>query len=259
MYDREQRGSSNTSVTLVRVVLAIIFCMTWITNGHAKDQPRVQVIETIIQLRSGPGDTYPVVNVVARGDSVKILKRRTSWYKVETSRGKQGWVHKDRFQHTLDNVGISRTVRDVLFEDYLHQRAEFGFVWGQFENNPFIAVHGGWRMSPNYSLELGYTQVSGTFSSSKLTNLNLMSHPFPERHISPYFALGFGRYRNEPIRTLIDAPTTSAWTANVTLGARAYLTQNFVFRVYARRYAAFISDDSTRTFTEWALGTGFFF
>ena len=70
-----------------------------------KYQPNVVVSDPYIELRTGPGRGYPIFYVAGQGDEVVILKRRTDWFKIRTLRSKEGWVHIDEMQHTLDLAG----------------------------------------------------------------------------------------------------------------------------------------------------------
>lgn len=45
-----------------------------------------------LNLRTGGGNEYRILDTVATGDSVKILNRGTDWIQVETQEGKVGWI-----------------------------------------------------------------------------------------------------------------------------------------------------------------------
>ena len=55
-----------------------------------------------LELRPGPGRGYPGLHVVARDESVDVLKRRTDWFKVRTERGVEGWAAQQR--HAADRA-----------------------------------------------------------------------------------------------------------------------------------------------------------
>jgi uncharacterized protein YgiM (DUF1202 family) len=52
------------------------------------------VTEPYLELHTGPGRGYPVAQVVARGESIDVLKRRTEWFRVRTERGIEGWAYE---------------------------------------------------------------------------------------------------------------------------------------------------------------------
>jgi len=130
---------------------------------------------------------------------------------------------------------------------------------GDFEGASLMTLYGGYNFTKNLSVELGISQASGTFTNSILINLNLMSSPFPAWRVSPFFTLGMGYLKNIPRATFLLADETSDLTANVGVGAHAYLTRRFVLRGDVKQYISFISDEDNGEFLEWKLGFSFFF
>ena len=58
----------------------------------ARELLQLFVTQPYLELHTGPGRGYPVTQVVARGESVDVLFRRTDWFKVRTERGVEGWA-----------------------------------------------------------------------------------------------------------------------------------------------------------------------
>lgn len=227
--------------------------------ADAKQPLSVEVQDPFIEMRTGPGRGYPIFYVAEQGETIVILKRRTDWYKVRADRGKEGWVSREQIESTLKKAGVRKSVREAVLQDFLAQRLEFGFYWGQFDNSPFMGAFGTWRWSDTYSLELGFNQASEPLASTKLYNLNLVSQPFTHWRVSPYFTIGMGWLEQTPAKSLVQQEKTEEPTANVAAGVRVYLLRNFVARAYVRRYALFFTDEETVQFTEWAVGASFFF
>ncbi|GAB4262674.1 N-acetylmuramoyl-L-alanine amidase [Thermincola ferriacetica] len=48
----------------------------------------------IVNVRSGPGTTYPVAAKVTNGTRVRITRETAEWYKVTLPDGKEGWIAK---------------------------------------------------------------------------------------------------------------------------------------------------------------------
>src|ERR1035438_10871324 len=60
------------------------------------------VSQPYLELHTGPGRGYPVTQVVARGEAVDVLMRRTEWFKVRTEHGIEGWAYeRDLLRTTL--------------------------------------------------------------------------------------------------------------------------------------------------------------
>lgn len=228
--------------------------------ARAEDEGlQVQVVESYIELHTGPGRGYPVAQVVERGEWIDILLRRTDWFKVRTLRGNEGWVSRADIENTATRAGGQIRLRDVLYEDYRSRRVEVGFAGGLLEDDTIMMVRVGYRLHENLTGEFTIGQASGDFSSSMLYYAAVLSEPFPEWRVSPFFSLGLGRFNNTPKATLVGAIKTESNMANVAVGARAYLTRRFVVRGDYRRHVVFIDENRINDYNEISLGFSIFF
>ena len=74
-------------------------------NVQADDEfYKVVVAEAYMKMHTGAGRGYPVFHVVSRGDEVEVIKRRTDWFLVRTSRG-QGRLGKSAENGVDSNAG----------------------------------------------------------------------------------------------------------------------------------------------------------
>ena len=239
-------------------LLCLLLCGSIVARAdEAADM--VLVADPYLELRTGPGRSYPIFYVAERGEWIEILKRHTDWFKVRTSRDKQGWVTRGQMENTLTDAGARKTFRDVLLDDYLQRRMEFGFSVGRFDNDPMITARLGYRMHDNFLAELAFSQIAGDFSSTTLIYGAIVSQPFPEWRASPFFTIGMGRFKNTPKATLVSAIETEADLANAGLGMRYYLTRRFILRADYKQHIALISHDRTDSYQEWSMGISFFF
>lgn len=230
------------------------------TPAHAEDvDMRVRVEEPYLELHTGPGQGYPVTLVVERGEWVGILLRRTDWFKVRTDRGKEGWAPRAAIEATVTDAGVPLRLRDVLYEDYRSRRFETGFAAGSLEGDPILMVRAGYRLSENLTGEFTVGRAAGEFSSSDLYYAAVLSEPFPEWRLSPFFSLGLGRFNSTPKTTLVGATKTESNMANVALGARFYLTRRFVVRGDYRRHVVFVGQNRINDYNELSLGISLFF
>jgi len=236
------------------------FQILLVESAHAaKLYQRVEVTDPFIELRTGPGRSYPIFYVVERGEKVEILKRRTDWFKVRTERGKKGWVDRARMENTLVDAGVKRSFRDLLVEEYIRRRVEIGFGVGRFEDETVTRARAGIRLGEHFMVELSIGQVSGSFSSSRLIDVNLVAYPAPEWRVSPYFTVGVGRFKNTPKKTLVGVNSTEDTSANAAVGVRFHATRKLMLRGDLRTYVVFIDDDRSDDFQELTFGFGFFF
>lgn len=220
---------------------------------------RVLVADPYLELRTGPARGYPVFFIAERGDWVEILKRHTDWFKVRTSRDKEGWVSRAQMENTLTEAGTKKTFRDVLFDDYLSRRLEFGFSVGGFERDPILTAFLGYRLHDNFLVELAIGESTGDFSSTSLMYVSIVSQPFPDLRWSPFLALGIGTFENRPKATLIDAHRADADLTNVGIGMRYYVTRQFLVRAEFKDHIALIDHNRTNAYQEWSIGVAFFF
>ncbi len=223
------------------------------------DYQRVQIADPYIELRTGPGRGYPVFYVVERDEWIEIIKRKTDWFKVRNEKGKQGWVSRTQLETTLTEGGHTKSFRDVLVDDFIRRRFEFGIAGGAFDYEPIVKARVGYRFTRNLGVELAVGQVSGRFSSSLLYHANLVSLPFPNWRVSPFFTVGVGGFKNQARQTLVDRQQRHSLTTNAGLGLRVYITQNFIARFDFKNYVVLVDDNQDEEFQEFTLGMSFFF
>jgi hypothetical protein len=220
---------------------------------------RVLVADPYLELHTAPGRGYPIFDISERGERVEILKRHTDWFKVRTARGKEGWVSREQMEATLTEAGERKTFRDVLFDDYLARRLEFGFSFGTFRRDPLLSAYTGYRVHENLVVELTVAQSAGDFSTTSLYYAALVSQPFPDSRWSPFFSLGAGRFTNTPKSTLVSAIETKGGLANAAVGLRYYVTRQFFLHIEAKRHVTLVNYNSTGHYTELSAGAAFFF
>lgn len=221
--------------------------------------PRLQITDPYIELRTGAGDGYPVFHVVERGDWVFVVKRHTDWFRIRTQAGVEGWAHREQLERTLTEAGVGTTFRDVLLDDFLARRLEFGITGGSAEGDPVMAATLGYVLSENFLVELGVSRISGSFSSSTIWRANLVSQPIPGGRLVPNFTLGVGHFENVPRATLVDAEASDAVAINAGVGVRWYVTRRFILRGDFKDYAVLVDDNRTDEIREYLLGLSFFF
>lgn len=229
---------------------------------------RLQVTEPFIELRTGPGRGYPVFFVAEKGAFVSIELRRTDWYRVRTpgpaaagatEGAKVGWVHRSQLETTLTEAGGSKTFRDILVDDYLARRVEAGVGWGRFKGEPMLKLWGAYRLGETLGIEATLGQVQGVFSGTDFWHASLVSEPWSDKRLSPYFSVGLGKFRNFPNTSLVNARDTDANLGHAGLGLRWYVAERFVARLDWSLYTAFVSDARSLEYRAVTLGISFFF
>ncbi|MBL8341995.1 MAG: hypothetical protein JNL30_11045 [Rubrivivax sp.] len=223
---------------------------------------RLQVADPFIELRTGPGRGYPVFHVVERRGWIRIELRRTDWYRVRTETsagGALGWVHRAQLETTLTEAGQGKTFRDLLVDDFLGRRVEFGIAWGRLRAEPMLKIFTGVRLGETLGIEATVGQVQGAFSGSDLWHVALVSEPWSHQRLSPFVSVGFGRFRNVPNTSLVQAQTVNANLGHAGVGLRWYLSERFVARLDWSLYASFVSDERSLEYRATTAGISFFF
>ena len=220
---------------------------------------RLQVNDAFLEMHTGPGRGYPVFYVVERRQWVTVEMRRTDWYRVRAEGGQVGWVPRQQMEGTLTQAGAGKTFRDVMLDDYLRRRLEFGAGWGRFKSEPMLKMWVQYRLADTVGAELSVVQVQGVFSGTDFWSMSLTSEPWSDRRLSPFFSVGLGQFRNIPNSSLINATTTNAKMAHATAGVRWYLTERFVARLDGSLYTAFVADNRSLEYRAFSLGLAFFF
>jgi len=241
--------------------ICLVVCAIGASPAIAADEPleRLKVTDPYIELRTGPGRGYPVFFVATRDETVEVELRHTDWFKVRTSGGKQGWVHREQLERTLTDAGDKKTFREVLLDDYLRRRFELGAAWGVFSSEPMLKLWTSYKLSAGLSVEGTLGQVQGVYSGTNFWSLNIAVEPWADQRFSPFFGIGVGQFQNIPNASLVDAVTTNAKLANAGIGLRYHISERFVARLDYSLYTAFLSDSGTREFRATTLGISFFF
>jgi len=234
--------------------------------ARAADQPltldpaaRLEVTDPYLEMHTGPGRGYPIFFVVGRGQGVWITLRHTDWYKVVNDHGTEGWVERSQLESTLTAAGAQKSFRDLMLDDYLHRTVQLGVAYGEFKSEPLLKIWSSYRLSETLSVEGTLGQVQGVFSGTTIWHLNLMSEPWSDQRISPFFGIGLGKFNNLPNQSLVGALPTKAQLANATMGVRYYLTDRFMLRADYAIYTAFVSDQRSLEYRAATVGISFFF
>jgi hypothetical protein len=248
----------NPLQSLVLVLFAVCVALPELASAAAAAY-RVTVADPYLEMRTGPGRGYPVFHVVERGAQVEIDKRRTDWFKVETSRGKAGWVHRDQLLATLGPDGALVDLDEPGRENFASRRWEGNVMAGDFGGASVIGLIGGWAMHPSFTLELGISQAIGDVSDSWFATASIVHVFEPAWRFTPFVSLGTGVIRTDPKSTLVQAEDRTDQLAVAGIGVRGYLTRRFMVRAEYKSYVVFTSRDENEEVDEWKAGFAFFF
>lgn len=227
--------------------------------GGGERVDRVQVTDPFIELHTFPGRSYPIFFVVPRGDWVAIVLRHTDWFKVRTTEGKEGWVHRQQLEKTLTASSGRPAFREVLYVDNWRRRFEMGSAFGRMSGDRLLKFWGTFRLSNVLRTELTFGQTQGADASAMVWHLNLQAEPWPEQALSPFLGVGVGKFRNDPYRGRAGATAVRSRLADAVIGARYRLNDDFVLRADYTIYTTFASGTRSTDYRAATAGVSFIF
>lgn len=244
----------------VRILIALVVtCSFGAVSVQANEYPSVEIQDAYLDLRTGPGEGYPRVQIVERGDFIEIMLRKTDWFKVRTRKGFEGWVYRDDMERTLDPDGDKVRIATVGQDEYAHRRWEAGVKMGDFEGNTMVGGLLGYYFTQNLSVELTLSEALGSFSDSLLYNLSVTHQPWPQWRYSPYLTIGGGGIKINPEAKFVQTRDRTDQTVHAGLGMRVYVTRQFMLRGEYRSNVILTDVDDNLEIEEWTLGFSAFF
>lgn len=218
-----------------------------------------EVAEAYIELHTGPGRGYPVFYIAERGESIHILKQRTSWIKVRTNRNKEGWVKLESIAKTLDSNGEALAISYPQFDAFASRQWELGIMVGDFGGTDIITGHIGYHFTQNLSLEMAVSENFGNFSSGQSAALSIVHQPFPQWRYSPFIKLGGGVRKTNPRSSLVATEDRTDDFLVAGAGVRMYLSNRFILRLQYQQHTVLTSRDDDIEVEEWKIGLSAFF
>jgi hypothetical protein len=225
----------------------------------ARELLQVFVAEPYLELHTGPGRGYPVTQVVARGEAVDIIKRRTDWFRVRSERGVEGWASLRDMARTQLADGTFLKIDLGDRSEFTDHRWEMGGMVGDFDGANLISAFAARRINPNLGVDVAISQYLGRQRNGYMADIGI-NHVFaPEWRFSPFLTLGGCLFRvdNDPQRPqLVDRTDQCAY---VGVGFRFYLTRRFFLRGEYKERVVFTSRNDNEELKEWKAGLAFFF
>ncbi len=235
-----------------------------VANAGENTGLRLRLADPFIELRSGPGRSFPVYEVVERGERIEILRRRTDWYEIRASRKRRGWTHRSELEATLEKAGLQPSLRDRIVEKYLKDKFYFGASGGTFDGEGLVTIRGGYMLSEHLALEGTVSNATGLYAGSNLFQANLLLdiHVFGDWR--PFFLLGASRFTRVPevqdvSGNVVIGNRHNLDMANAGLGLQYFLTKGFSLRTEVVQHATLRGANRSDRFTEWTAGITFFF
>ena len=241
---------------------SLLFCS--VCFSASKTTTVLKVIDTYVEMHSGPAQSYPVFYVIEQGEEIELLTRRPDWYEVRAANGRIGWVAGSQIARTIQATGEPADLPSVGYGDYIKNTWVSGFSAGQFVddglfNLDLLSIEVGYRILSWLGVGLEAGRVFGDEKSGDLYGAHLFLEPFSHWRFSPYLSLGGGSLDVQ------SAPELPAFTFDSSfqsygLGASYYLGRNFVIKGEYRAYSVSVDNQDDKENTgAWKFGFTTFF
>lgn len=232
-------------------------------RGSTEGSLSLEIIDSFVELRTGPGRAYPIFYVIEKGERAEVFVRRAGWYEVRTENGKTGWATSAQLSRTLQASGEPADLPTVSYGDYLKNQWRVGFTTGEFfdgelkGSNIFTATLS-YRFLSWLSLEAEVGKLFNSESEGEVYGANVLVEPFSHLQVSPELIIGAGSLslKSQPELAALDEGNSDH--INYGLGLNYYLGRNFVVRGEYRQYSV-SSDDDRVELDSWKIGFNTFF
>lgn len=228
------------------------------------ENPSVEVIDPYLEMHSGPGRYYPVVNVVEQGDSVKVVARKVNWYRVISDTGIEGWSKAEQIDRTLFG-GVPVDTPLPSRSDLLKMDFSVGFVTGSADGAETIAARAGYKPIKWGGMEVEYGVTFPASRDLSYYAAQIVVEPIPIWNFSPIITYGTGKTNFQLKPGLIGEAAETGDFERFGIGLNYYIGYNFVMRTEYQWYTYTLTDNLiARTTAEkesnaWVIGFNSFF
>jgi hypothetical protein len=226
---------------------------------RAEEVRSVVVRDPFLELHTGPGRGYPVAQVIDRGATVELVRRRTDWIKVRNDRGREGWVNRAQLERTLTPDGEPVRVAGPRPESRLEHRWETSIGTGDFDGASMITASAQFSVTQSIVVRVDASHLLGNFSNGWLATAGIAHVFMPHWRLSPFVGIGGGLVHVSPEATLVQPEDRTDETAYAGLGVRGFLTDRFLLQGEYRKYQVFTSRDENEEIDAWTVAFTYFF
>lgn len=235
---------------MIAAVLSLLLILSSLPAGHDRAEAangKLKITATSLNVRQGPGLSYPIAGSVRKGEQYPILKESGDWIKISLGRGKEGWV-AEWFTEKLGNdpspgSAISNSDTGKVTANGLRVRKGPGTnfsIIGSLNNGQSVKIlstSGQWIQISSESLQgwvsgeylrTSSTEIPGKSSSTTKTkntatisadSLNVRDHPSLN-------ARTIGSLKKGTIVEIFEQ--SNGWTSITYSGRKAWVSSQFL-------------------------------
>ena len=222
-------------------------------------QVELSVIDTYLDLHTGPGRGYPIFHVIEQGQAVTVLRRRSNWFYVSDRRNIQGWVKQESLARTLAPTGMPAALPDIQHGDFLAQQGRIGFSVGQLGTSYTANVTAGYRLLSFAGIEVEYGQIFKELEDGSSIGATVIIEPIKSWSFTPFISKGIAwQDWKKKKKSSVGSNNFTSNSEFTGAGINYYIGFNFVVRGEFRQVVLTDNNGSTSN-SEWRLGFSSFF
>ncbi len=231
-------------------------------SGDDEQVPLVtlEVIDSYLELHTGPGRGYPIFHVIEQGQVVTVHSRRTNWFHVSDHRQRKGWVKQEGLARTLAPTGLPAALPDIQHGDFLAQQGRIGFSLGTQEKAQTATVMAGYRLLSFAGIEAEYGQIFDQNIDGTTYGVSIIFEPIKDWSFTPFISKGIGwqTWQEKIIGQVGLKKSINSEYEYTGIGLHYYIGFNFVVRGEYRKIFLTADNDSLSN-SAWRLGFSSFF
>ena len=237
---------------------SLLLCLCLITWPLLAEPVAVKVSGDFVNLHSGAGRGYPVLQVALKGEQLSLLTQRTDWVQVEFKQQKY-WLARADLTQLVTMQQQTFSVSDDRLAAFEQRSLEAGLLLGDFNGSSLYQLSVAYNFTPYIQTELAIGQANGDQADNLSAELSVYLSPMPHWVVSPYFGIGGGLLRTTPRTILVQTRDRNNSLASMELGLRYYLSRNFIARAGYRRSVIITDRNDNEEIDTWKLGFSVFF
>ncbi len=186
--------SSWAMIVRLAVFVSLVFCSSMVVGA-----PKLVVKTDYLEMHTGAGRGFPVINVVEKDQVFEPVNRKTDWIKIVTNDGSEGWVSYDEF------LLATRLKRSDFRKRAAQASWQLGIRGGLFDVDPLYSVFASYYPLHSLGLNLEAGKVAGNFASSDFYSVGMKVLMFRGARLTPGLNIATGILHYSPHGVLVNA------------------------------------------------------
>lgn len=236
--------------TLAALLMALPALAVSADDSDEAPSTRISISAPFVDMHAGPGRGFPVDHSVLRGEVLDVFERHTDWYRVRTSRGAEGWVHRLALTSPDGRLPAESPIeaRDT--------QAIVNLSLGSFDGMNSVEASAEVSFMAGLSLGGGFLRGGDMERDVRLWTLTLRQYFEPMGSVTPWVGGGAGKLSLDDETTLTSQSLT---LPHVTAGADIQWLERTRLRLEYRHHIPNSSNEDIQESDEWKAGIAVYY